>query len=152
MVRPDRRRPRQPRVHDQCPTVGHILKRHGLPPAPARMMTTTWKEFIRTPMDVLVATNFVTADVWTLGELVTYYVLFFIHLSRREVYGAGMTPHPHQAWMMQIARNVTMEEWGFLSPGQYLIHDRDGQYSPAFHQLIDAAGARGSPCHHGRRT
>jgi putative transposase len=103
-------------------------------------------------MDVLVATNFVTADVWTLGELVTYYVLFFIHLSRREVYGAGMTPHPHQAWMMQIARNVTMEAWGFLSRGQYLIHDRDGQYSPAFHQLIDAAGARGSPCHHGRRT
>jgi len=27
-----------------------------------------------------------------------------------------------------VARNVTMEEWGFLSPGQYLIHDRDGKY------------------------
>ena len=46
-------------------------------------MTTTWKEFIRTHMDVLVATDFFTAEVWTLGELVTYYVLFFIHLGSR---------------------------------------------------------------------
>ena len=42
--------------------------------------------------------------------------------------------------MMQTARNVTMEEWGFLSPGQYLIHDRDGKYCPAFQQIIDNAG------------
>jgi putative transposase len=51
-----------------------------------------------------------------------------------------MTPHPHEAWMMQIARNVTKEEWGFLSPGQYLIHDRDGKYCHAFQHIIDAAG------------
>jgi len=25
-------------------------------------------------------------------------------------------------------RNVTMEEWGFLSAGQYLIHHRDGKF------------------------
>jgi len=58
---------------------------------------------------------------------VTYYVLFFLHLGSRKVHVAGVTPHPNEAWMMQVARNVTMEEWGFLSPGQYLIHDRDGQ-------------------------
>jgi hypothetical protein len=58
---------------------------------------------------------------------------------------AGMTPHPHKAWMMQIARNVTMEEWGFLAPGQYLIHDRDTKFCPAFQHLIDEAGVeRGS--------
>jgi transposase len=33
-------------------TVGTILKRHGLPPAPERKTTTTWQEFIRTHMDV----------------------------------------------------------------------------------------------------
>ena len=60
-------------VSDQ--TVGNILKRHGIPPAPERQTTTTWKEFIRTHMDVLVATDFFTAEVWTLGGLVTYYVL-----------------------------------------------------------------------------
>jgi putative transposase len=47
--------------------------------------------------------------------------------------------------MMQVARNVTMEQWGFLSPGQYLIHDRDGKYCPAFQQIIDMAGIKRVP-------
>src|SRR3989442_8105653 len=126
-------------------TVGNILKRHGLPPAPERQTTTTWKEFIRTHMEVLVATDFFTAEVWTLGGLVTYYVLFFIHLGSRKVAIAGMTPHPHAAWMLQMARNVTMEAWGFLAPGQYLLHDRDGKYGPAFQQIIDTAGVTRVP-------
>ena len=125
-------------VSDQ--TVGNVLKRHGIPPAPERKTTTTWKEFIRTHMDVLVATDFFTAEVWTLGGLVTYYVLFFLHLGSRQVHVAGVTPHPNEAWMMQVARNVTMEEWGFLSPGQYLIHDRDTKFCAAFQQIIDDAG------------
>src|SRR6267142_2763311 len=37
-------------ISDQ--TVGNILKRHGLPPAPERQTTTTWTECIRTHMDV----------------------------------------------------------------------------------------------------
>ena len=56
-----------------------------------------------------------------------------------------MTPHPNEAWMVQVARNVTMEAWGFLSPGQYLIHDRDGKYCPAFQQIIDGAGVKRVP-------
>jgi putative transposase len=51
-----------------------------------------------------------------------------------------MTPHPNEAWMTQIARNETMETWGFLKPDQYLIHDRDGKYCPAFQKMLDAAG------------
>jgi putative transposase len=131
------------RISDQ--TVGNILKRHGLPPAPERKTTTTWKEFIHAHMDVLVATDFFTTEVWTLGGLVTYYVLFFIRLGSRKIHVAGMTPHPHAPWMRQIARNVTMEEWGFLAPGQYLIHDRDGKYGPAFQQIIDTAGVTRVP-------
>jgi hypothetical protein len=96
-------------------------------------------------MDVLVATDFFAAEVWTLGGLVTYYVLFFIHLESRKVHMAGVTPHPNEQWMMQIARNVTMEEWGVLAPGHYLIHDRDGKYCPAFQQIIDAAGVTRAP-------
>src|SRR5499426_2357664 len=97
-------------------TVGNVLKRHGIPPATERKTTTTWKEFIRTHMDVLVATDFFTTEVWTIAGLVTYYVLFFIHLASRQVHVAGMTLHPDERWMIQIARNVTMEEWGFLAP------------------------------------
>jgi putative transposase len=131
-------------ISDQ--TVGNILQRHDVPPAPERQTTTTWKACIRTHLDVLVATDFFTAEVWTLGGLVTYYVLFFIHLESREIHVAGVTPHPHEAWMVQVARNVTMEEWGFLSPRQYLIHDRDGKYCPALQQIIDAAGVTRVGC------
>jgi transposase InsO family protein len=130
-------------VSDQ--TVGNVLKRHGIAPAPERKTTTTWKEFIRTHMDVLVATDFFTAEVWTLGGLVTYYVLFFIHLGSRQVHVAGVTAHPDARWMVQIARNVTMADWGFLVPGQYLIHDRDGKYCPAFQHILDAAGIKRVP-------
>jgi putative transposase len=56
-------------VSDQ--TVGNILQRYGIPPAPERKRTTTWKEFIRTHLALLVATDFFTAEVWTLGGLVT---------------------------------------------------------------------------------
>ena len=48
-------------VSDQ--TVGNILKRHDLPPAPQRKKTTTWREFIRTHQDLLVGTDFFTAEV-----------------------------------------------------------------------------------------
>jgi putative transposase len=130
-------------ISDQ--TVGNILKRHGIPPAPARKQTTTWHEFIRTHIDVFVATDFFTTEVWTWCGLVTYYVLFFIHLGSRQVAVAGMTPHPDEAWMLQMARNITMDEWGFLSSGQYLIHDRDGKFCPTFQQTIEAAGVKRVP-------
>ena len=43
--------------------------------------------------------------------------------------------------MMQIARNVTMADWGFLIPGHYLIHDRDAKLCPAFQHTIDCSGS-----------
>jgi putative transposase len=130
-------------ISDQM--VGNMLKRHGIPPAPKRKQTTTWQEFIRTHLDVLVATDFFTTEVWTAAGLVTYYVLFFMHLASRKVHVAGVTPHPDQCWMTQMARNVTMADWSVLGPGQYLMHDRDGKFCPAFQQLIDAAGVTRVP-------
>jgi hypothetical protein len=49
--------------------------------------------------------------------LITYYVLFFIHLGSRKVHIAGVTPHPDQTWMTQMARNMTLADWGFLCQG-----------------------------------
>src|ERR1022692_2035807 len=50
-----------------------------------------------------------TSSRWvlTLRGLVTYYVLFFIHLESRKVDIAGITVHPDERWMQQMARNVT---------------------------------------------
>jgi putative transposase len=127
-------------VSDQ--TVGNVLRRHGLPPAPERSKGTTWKEFIRSHMEILAATDFFTTEVWTRGELVTYYVLFFVHLGSRRIHVAGITPYPHEDWVVQMARNVSFADDGFLSPGQYLIHDRDGKYCPAFVETLKAIGVK----------
>ena len=73
-------------------TVGNILRRNGIVPAPERKHTTTWKEFIRAHLAVLAATDFFTVEVLTLRGLVTFYVLFFIHLESRRIEIAGITP------------------------------------------------------------
>ena len=82
------------RVSDQ--TVGNVLKRHGIAPAPQRKHTTRWRDFIRAHMEVLAGTDFFTVEVFTLKGLVTYYVLFFIQLETRRVCLAGITPYPDQ--------------------------------------------------------
>ena len=123
-------------------TVGNILRRHDIPPAPKRKRTAGWKDFIRTHLDVLAGTDFFTVEVLTLKGLITYYVLFFIHLKSRKVCLAGMTPHPHEEWMKQIARNVTLETWGFLENCKYLLHDRDGKFCTSFDQIIESKKAK----------
>ena len=101
------------RLSDQ--TVGNILKRYGIPTAPERKKTTTWPEFIRSHTAVLAATDFFTTEVWTPRGLVTYYVLFVMHVATRRVHIAGLTPSPDERWMTQIARNITMAEDGKVS-------------------------------------
>jgi len=122
------------RLSDQ--TVGNILQRHGISPAPARKRTTTWSDFIRAHMSVLAGTDFFSVEVLTLRGLVTYYVLFFIRLESRRVEVAGITRHPNEAWMKQIARNVTMDEWGILEGCRYLIHDRDTKFTDSFRAIV----------------
>ena len=121
-------------ISDQ--TVGNVLQRHGLPPAPERKHTTTWAAFIRTHLALLAGTDFFTAEVLTLRGLVTYYVLFFIHLESRRVNIAGITVHPDERWMQQMARNATMEGCGALRECRYLLHDRDTKYTQSFRAII----------------
>ncbi|MSO23871.1 MAG: hypothetical protein EXQ58_11645 [Acidobacteria bacterium] len=126
-------------------SVGNILGRHDIPPAPKRKHTTNWKDFIRTHLDVLAGTDFFTVEVVTLKGLITYYVLFFIHLGSRKVCLAGITAHPDEEWMKQIGRSVTMEQWGFLANCRYLLHDRDSKFCPAFDQIIESGNVKPIP-------
>jgi putative transposase len=47
------------RVSDQ--TVGNVLRRYGIPPAPKRSQKTTWKEFISAHLAVLTGVDFFSA-------------------------------------------------------------------------------------------
>ena len=69
--------------------------------------------------------HFFTVEVWTPRGLVTYYVLFIMHLSTRSVHIAGVTTAPNGAYMKQMARNLTDVSDGFLLNSRYLIMDRD---------------------------
>ncbi|HVC93370.1 MAG TPA: hypothetical protein VND64_06745, partial [Pirellulales bacterium] len=94
-------------------TVGSFfLKTNGVEPAPVRKKTTTWTTFIKAHWDVLAAIDFTTVEVWTKRGLVTFYLLFVMELKTRTVHFAGCTPNPNEAWMKQIARNLTNVEDG----------------------------------------
>ena len=128
------------RVSDK--TVGNVLRRHGMEPAPTRSQNTTWKEFIESQMAVLAGIDFFTVEVLTWRGLVTYYVLFFIHLESRRVSLAGIIRHPDEAWMQQMARNATNENWGSLEHPRYVLHDRDTKFCASFRSTLAAGGIR----------
>jgi transposase InsO family protein len=126
-------------------TVGNILRRHGIAPAPKRSQTTSWKDFMAAHMDVLAGTDFFTVEVLTWRGLVTYYVLFFLHLESRKVSVAGITRHPDQEWMEQIARSATQETWGYLDRCRYVLHDRDTKFCASFRSVLAEGGVKTIP-------
>ena len=116
--------------HDVSKTyVRNVLRKHGIPPAPDRRGM-SWKQFIQAHVEVTWAADLFTEEVWTLGGLVTFYVLFFIHLGTRRVHVAGCTPHPDSAWMAQQARNFCIVLDESSQQCRYLIHDRDSCFIP----------------------
>ena len=88
-------------------TIKRILAEHGLEPAPKRGKAMPWKTFLRAHFGVIAATDFFSVEVLTLGGLVRYVVWFVIDLESRRVHIAGLVRHPHDAWIQQIARNLT---------------------------------------------
>jgi putative transposase len=96
--------------------------------------------FLKAHWECMTATDFLTIEVCTLKGFVTYYILFFIDIASRSVHIAGITPHPGTEWMMQIARNVTDEDDGFLRGKRYLILDRDAKYCDEFRRALAREG------------
>jgi putative transposase len=87
------------------------------------------------------ATDFFTEEVWTRTGLVTFYVLFFIHLGTRKVHIAGCTPNPDSAWMRQQARNLSMKFTDDKTSCRYIIHDRDANFQ-GFDFIIKTDGIK----------
>jgi hypothetical protein len=78
----------------------------------------------------------------TWRALVTYYVLFFIHLESRRVSIAGITDHPEACWMRQMACNATLDAMGHLNGCRYLLHDRDAKFCAEFRKTLAVAGVK----------
>ena len=127
-------------VSDQ--TVGNILRRFGIAPAPKRRQQMSWADFIRSHMAVLAGIDFFTAEVLSWRGLATYYVLFFLHLEPRRVTLAGISQHPTEEWMVQMARRAVDAIDGTLLPIRFVLHDRDSKFCPSFRDTLRSAGVQ----------
>ncbi len=61
--------------------------------------------FVRILCDCFKSRRRLEAEILILRHQLNY-VLFFIHLESRRVDIAGITVHPDERWMRQMARNV----------------------------------------------
>jgi transposase len=120
--------------------VGNILKQHGIEPTPKRKRQTTWKAFIQAHGDALAAIDFTTIEVWTRNRLTTFYLLFVMEMATRRVCFTGCTTNPDDGWMMQVGRNLTDSEEGFLRDKRYLLMDRDTKYDEGFRSILEQSG------------
>jgi hypothetical protein len=87
-------------ISDQ--TVGNILKRHGLPPAPQRKKTVTWREFLRSHLEVLGAMDFFSSGPWAWLVFVISWVLSFLLPDRGLKHVASMPSSLHQWWRLVV--------------------------------------------------
>jgi hypothetical protein len=93
-------------------------------------------------MAVPADSDFFTAEVLTWRGLATYYVLFFLNLESRRITLAGITRHPTEAWMTQMARNAFDETCGGIRQCRYVLHDRDSKFSAAFDGVLASESIR----------
>jgi putative transposase len=110
-------------------TIASILKRNAIEPAPQRVRQTTWKEFLTRHWDQIAAADFFTVEVWTRKGLRRFFVLFFIELSTRRVYIAGISAkasgsiqgHSHR----QLFFRSTVLGSGRIVQGEAIIKEVD---------------------------
>ena len=67
-------------------------------------------------------------------------MLFFLHLETRRVTLAGITPHPTEEWMVQMARGAVDDIDGTLLPIRFVLHDRDSKFCASFRHTLHSAG------------
>ena len=65
-----------------------------------------------------------------------------MELATRRVHFAGSAANPDEPWMLQVFRNLTDAEDGFLRGKKYLLMDRDTKFSEAFRVTLEQAGVK----------
>jgi putative transposase len=123
-------------------TIRTVLRGNGLGPAPRRA-SVTWRAFLRAQATGIIATDFFTVET---VRLTTLYVLFMIEVGTRQVRLAGVTRHPNGPWVVQQARELSIEGERERAPGttrpRFLIRDRDSKFTRTFDDVFAADGIR----------
>ena len=124
-------------------TVANILLEEGIEPAPEREKKRTWKQFMKSHWNTLYACDFFSVEALGPFGTIRYMVFFVIELKSRAVDIAGIAVDPGEAWMNQVARNLTDPVDGFLRSAKHMIHDRDPLFTEAFIAILEAGGVKG---------
>jgi hypothetical protein len=119
-------------------TVWEILTRAGLPPAPRRAGP-TWAQFLHGQAQAILATDFFTVD---LLDGTSAYVLAVTEHATPRIRILGVTAHPNEAWVTQMARNLVMDLDERVACVKFLLRDRDTKFSAAVDPVFGHAGIR----------
>jgi hypothetical protein len=130
------------RISDQ--TVGNILKRYSISPAPERKKTVTWQEFVRIHLDVLRATEFLTSEVWSWCGLVISWLLFVISFDHCKSNAPLRMTYLRQLLMGLIPSwshksKIRLRRWKYLVEARAWLRPigcDDGVRWALFHEVI----------------
>ena len=126
-------------------TVWEFLKQAGVEPAPRRAGP-TWGQFLHAQAEAILAADFFSVD---LLDGTTAYVLAVIEHATRRIRILGVTAHPHNAWVTQMARNLLMDLDERVQTVKFLLRDRDTKFTTSWDAVFHSACIRilRSPVH-----